>query len=77
MTDDPHDNEMQREFVGHFLAARISSCCARHAASSHFRRSFARRVFIKLQRGTHNLCICFDRHDHTGRNPGDKLQAGR
>jgi hypothetical protein len=77
MTEAPRDNVMQREFVGHFRAARILSCCAWHAASSHFRRSFARRAFIEPQRATHNLCICFDRHDHTGQNPGDKLLAGR
>ena len=77
MTEAPHDNTLQRHFVGHFRAARISFCCAWPAASSKFRRSIAGRVVIELLRSTHNLCICFDRHDHTGQNPGDTLQAGR
>ena len=77
MTEAPPDNAMQRQFVGQIWSSRISSCCACHEALSLFRRSFARRTYIEPQRATHNLCICFDRHDHTCHNPGDKLLAAR
>jgi hypothetical protein len=77
MTEAPHDNALQREFVGHFRVARISSRCASRGASSNLRRSFVRRISIELLLTTHNPCVRIDRNDHTGQNPGDKLPAGR
>jgi hypothetical protein len=77
MTEAPHDNVMQHEFVVVIWTSRTSLCCAPHAALSNFRHSFAGRPRIKRQTPTYNRCVCFDRHDRTGKNPGDKLLAGR
>jgi len=77
MTEVLLDNAMQREFVGHFRAARFSSCCARHSNLSNPRLHFARRTLIESLSATHNHRIRLDRNHRTGHNPGDKLPVTR
>ena len=77
MTEAPHDNARQHEFVGHFRSARISSCCAWHWNLSDSPCSGAGRTFVGRLATTYNRCVCFGKHDHTGQNPSDKLQARR
>jgi len=71
------DNALQREFVGHFRAARTSSCCARHSNSSNPRLHFARRRLIESLSATRNHRIRLDRNHRTGHNSGDTLPVTR
>jgi hypothetical protein len=77
MTEALLDNALQREFVGHFRAGRVSSCCAGHSKSSIPRLRFARRKQVESQSAAHNHRIRLDRNHHTGQNPGDKLPVTR
>ena len=71
------ENALQREFVGHFRAARTISRCALQRTSINFRRSFADRSLVELPSTPHNPCDSFDGRDRTVENPGDILAASR
>jgi len=77
MTEALLDNALQREFVGHFRAARFSFCCASHGNLCDSHRQPAQRIFVEQSAAAHNHCVRLDWHDHTGEDHGDKHSATR